>query len=734
MITRAKELASSIAIDGDFDLRDLASTDYQSKNTHYWPDSSPHSRAFQARFPDSNQLIKMARLAVDGRIQFWHPWHMEPTHVPLLARSNRKWFAVRYGDLEWTHALLRFNHVFDLGAACALTGEPEFLRAIARELISFASARLRHKDHRMLQNQLDAALRVHQLVRTHDLIKNDPCMHPELSLLAGALTLNDCRFLFRHLGERVGNWEFFIATALLVAVEYFSSWPQSAEWNRRAYRRLSEILASEISGDGIEMEESPMYAGECVLTILDYLLIRASNSRPLPSEVEEKLSLMLEALDRLKDPCHRIPAIGDSDALDFQYVMTYAEGVLGHPISSQKTRATHSAEEAQRDKHVALAPFPDTGWGVSRWRGPSDTQWYLLFDASGRPPERRSWHAHADDLQILLHSSKTDLFVDPGRYTYASHYSSSVRSFAAKIGVERVADRAGSVVSSRAWELNRRDWRAYFRHTLQHNTVSCNGRNQSGYDTARPPGSKRGISCQRASGPIILLEGSTAGEPATDSQSDRPLYRHTRTVLVVAPIVVILVDNLEAPESCDWTASLHLHPDVSARRASDRMVLVAPGIDEPCLFFAASAGGPDVRIDDDWVSPVYNRKVRSKTIRATAYGVQTTQLVTVALLSPLKERVSDCQCVIRFGGNERGPQPSAVIIDIHENDSRQLLGISQPGGVRENHEISTDGRVAMLRYEGDVLGEVGLLGGTSVCAGGREIIARPNIGDYFESF
>ena len=233
---------------------------------------------------------------------------------------------------------------------------------------------------------------------------------------------------------------------------------------------------------------------------------------------------------------------------------------------------------------------------------------------------------------------------------------------------------------------------------------------------------------------MILLEGSTVSEPEKEGRSESPVYQHNRTVIVVAPTVVILVDDLEAPVPCDWKSSLHLHPDVGARQASDRIVLTAPGLDGPNLFFAASEGNPQARIDNDWVAPVYNRKVRSKTIRATAYDVRRTQLVTVVLLSPLEKRVSDCRCDIRFGRGEGNPRLSAAIIDIREGSSRHVLGIPPPGGACDNQEISTDGRVASLLYKGGILREVGLLGGTSVRAGGREIMAHSSVGDYFELF
>src|SRR5262249_32530804 len=151
----------------------------------YWPDGGVDSDAFRARFPDRELLIEMARLASMGRIQFWHPWHMERTPAPERIGRKIVWSATPNGDREWPHAPAGGSHLVALAAGHVLTGSPELLAAWVSHVSQLARSRdrglhsrwagfLRPYESELWGNRLDAALRLLNLIRSYDLVRERP--------------------------------------------------------------------------------------------------------------------------------------------------------------------------------------------------------------------------------------------------------------------------------------------------------------------------------------------------------------------------------------------------------------------------------------------------------------------------------------------------------------------------------------------------------------------------------
>src|SRR5699024_7603699 len=69
---------------------------------------------------------------------------------------------------------------------------------------------------------------------------------------------------------------------------------------------------------------------------------------------------------------------------------------------------------------------------------------YLLFDAGEIGPRHNAGHAHADNLNVIMHAYGEDIFIDPGTYEYEAGYK-----------------------------------RDYYRSTQAHNTIEIEGQNQS---------------------------------------------------------------------------------------------------------------------------------------------------------------------------------------------------------------------------------------------------------------
>jgi hypothetical protein len=121
-------------------------------------------------------------------------------------------------------------------------------------------------------------------------------------------------------------------------------------------------------------------------------------------------------------------------------------------------------------KQLGLTTFKDGGYSIVR--AAADV---LMFDHGplGMPPSYG--HGHADALSILWRRGGRDMLIDPGTYTYTGDPA----------------------------------WRAYFRGTAAHNTVTVDEQDQAVQETAfqwsRPYATELVRSEQRGNGEVALL-------------------------------------------------------------------------------------------------------------------------------------------------------------------------------------------------------------------------------------
>jgi hypothetical protein len=560
----------------------------------YWPAGGIESAIFKARYPDINQVLKMAELACDGKIQFSTDWHMERTWQPEKIGRRIDWDNSPNGDREWAHALARFSHLVELAIGYRVKGEEKYLETYNDHIRQFMEARLDGQSE-LWQNRLDAALRIFHLIKSYDIIKNAPQMIPEFRAFVFGIILHEVEFLAEGLGSKVGNWEFFIATSILTASLYLRSMFDLSAQQDKAARRLEEIIESEILPDGNLIEQAPMYHGEVILTLLDYLAALKSAGQAYPEKILEALRTMLKNIVILSDPQGKIFQIGDSDAYNSGYLTNYAEAVLEEKI------------EYRRDSFVN---FQSAGWGVADWGSDEGKRFRLLFDASGKPPARRNWHSHADDLQFILHASDGPLFVDPGRFTYAEKFVAKNNPAAKLFNPSGPLGFIYGLMRPRFRKLNDRNWRNYFRRTLSHNTISCDGADQPGYDNIGDSPAKVELKRVVNKGRLIWMRGEADYGPEA--------YKHKRIVVCLAPNFMAVYDEIVSNQSHNWIASYHLANGIQVSR-SDRGIVLLSGEENSYLMQIHSVGcSASITIDDDWTSPFYNQKLPSKTIRATA--------------------------------------------------------------------------------------------------------------------
>jgi hypothetical protein len=602
----------------------------------YWPPGYTDSQVFRARFPDTQLLLRMATLAANRQILFWHPWHMEQTHSAYKLDKDIDWDNAPNGDYEWIESLVRFNHMIDLAAAYRITDDESFLNTFAEHIHSFTDHRgcsARHWGYR-----LNPAIRGINLIRAYDLIRGHNQLSDDLHLAVYFNLLQDIEFLLPTLDDTRGNGAFFITTFLLIASEFLENiFTEAVDWKNTAESRLSEILHSEIQPDGIEVEQVPMYHGQVLLTLLDYCVALTANNAPVGDVLRSAIKAMTDSLRQVCDPEGLCPPIGDSDRFPVSYLTGFRNAVLG------TTAEENSSELENPDAHTrcSIKTFADTGWTVVRWNYNADTQGYLLFDCSGKP--KSSGHSHADDLHFLLHSSNGPILTDPGRFTYCREFKEYFPLTKKRIYPQGKFRFLWSWLFPNFVELSSRDWKKYFQATLAHNTISMDGHNQPSYNHRSTPGSLVEHMTPITAGPLVLLEGAldtcrdrNGHERNTDDPT--PCYQHRRFLVGYLPHLWLIIDRVKGDQEHEWISSYHLHANSQVSPGRLPMSIHTGGESHYIQLMAPQAIKHRISIEQDWVSPVYNRKLPSTTIRAIAQNTAEATLIT-AICSPMDSQL-----------------------------------------------------------------------------------------------
>lgn len=698
---------------------------FQNSSVSFWGENTD---ALTVRFPDRDELIREANNAVEGKLRFWQPWHMEQTHTIEDMGDPITWDAAPNGDLEWTHALLRLYHILDLAGAYHITQNDIYLTTIEKHISSFCTVRF-DEPKAVSDNLLDAALRIHHLIRTLDLIKNAENLSESLVTKMLAIIVEESEFLVERLRVKVGNWEFFITVALLMSSIYLSEICDVSKWRDEAEKRLNEILKSEILPDGNLIEACPMYHGQVVLLLLDYILVLISNNMEIPSDITTVTDKMLRALVRVVDPEGNIPRLGDSDSFAVAYITDYARHITGIEYYTAPPKP----------ERLTVEDIKETGWLIYRFPL-EEKSGYFLFDMSGKPPVRRTWHSHADNLQFLFHDGETDVFIDPGRFTYSSYFKKPLPFIKTNYKPVGPVGFLYHLFYPKFRQLNKTDWRAHFRHTMIHNTVCCDRKMQRGYTNLKeyPTLVKRLFHYQE--GPLFMsgatlandkewMRNNTRREDSVRKESDE--YEHTRTIIGYLPYAFVIIDKLTADKPHEWVSSYHVAPGIEINEHGSDVFELKTKQNKTHFLKLHSSDSTKLHssIEQDWSSLVYNRREESQIIRASVNEKQSVTFISV-IYPNLSLLPKDCYSKVIFSESVQ-LSPEIINLRVSTGDINIYLN-EQPGKTKEFELVSTDAQVAILHEKLDNLLAVGIMGGSTVTFRNQEYAPESSSDTYFK--
>lgn len=357
-------------------------------------------------------------------------------------------------------------------------------------------------------------------------------------LLAGALlhaqTLEDDERVAWH-----SNHGFYLAAGQLSLARRFPHLALVARGRDQALARLTALLDSQFSDEGIHLEHSPGYHMAVLHSFNGLVEAGLLEGTPLMlrrSQIEAALSWFVL-------PNGRLTTLGDTDwrrvagsgAADFE------DPALRYALSGGKVGGPPADE---------IRAFPASGYFVAKSWQPAaggDDGWHLAQTAAFHSRT----HKHADDLSFTWFDRGRELLVDPGRFGYLGR-----------------TEPGSELARDGFWYSD--PGRVYVESTRSHNTVEIDGRNFE----------RVGV---RPFGSALLRWGQSEGLIFSECEARHfGSIRHAR-LLVLNPGSWLLVfdwlhDN--AGESHSFTQHLHFAPELEAAELGGQLAVAVPDLDD----------------------------------------------------------------------------------------------------------------------------------------------------------
>jgi Heparinase II/III-like protein/Heparinase II/III N-terminus len=547
-------------------------------------------------------------------------WHLDVVHGKQAAR--KMFYKIPYldfdqvGDSKITWELNRHQHLVTLAKAYRLTGDGRYADEIFQQWRHWQSENP-YPVGINWASSLEVAFRSLSWIWTYQLLDGTPALPQEFRkewLRAQAMN-------GRHI-ERYLSTYFSPNTHLLgeaVALMFLGTLcPEiscAARWKSRGWEIVLQEARRQVREDGVHFEQSTYYHVYALDFFLHAVILASLNQIAIPSEFEETLEKMLNALcllDRAGSPPH----LGDDDG--------------GRIFDPRRNRGEHLSDplgagavlfNREDFKSVAGELCEETIWllgeqGIAEWDrlqsqpmaiassalqssglyllASSNPQSQLVVNA-GPQADGTAGHGHADALSICLQSQGHELLVDPGTFEYVGD------------GAER----------------------DLFRSTATHNTLRVDGMNQS--EPAGPFAWKELAHARTEQ----WIKGETftlfVGSHGGYSRLASPVV-HRRWVVLLKSGLFLVRDLACGSGKHQLDVSWHLGPEMQLR--ADNLFGVK-GTSSGLAILCAEKHGWSQEVRKDVWSPVYGRKEPITVLNFGTHATLPAEFVT--LLVPLEE-------------------------------------------------------------------------------------------------
>ena len=414
-----------------------------------------------------------------------------PSYPPHQFGPDIDWSLQPVPDDEWRWQLHRMSSWNALAKAYWHTGDENYARQYAAQLLDWIVDNPHDADHKYAWRSIEAGIRGHSWIDHFQHFLDSHSFTPQV-LTAFMLSAADhADYLYKVLAavQRSSNWRLMEAEGLAFIAMTFGEFKDADQWLKRAIDRLNAEIKLQVRPDGMHFEQCFSYHTGCIKWFSRTAQLARLNGRghTFGSDYHSTLERMCEALMKLALPDGKSTQFGDDH----------------HRVN---TRATlrRWADLFDRDDFRYLATAGQQG-------RPPDALAYTLSD-SGFYSLRSSWrhdaiclvlkcgpdggwHCQPDNGTFELYAGRRRLMPDSGTYIYSG-------------------DRHG---------------RAWFRQTQVHQTLTLQGSNSAYHPRLR-----------------LFKPGARLDALVVENQSYRDLL-HRRAVMFVDKKFFVLVDDAIGP-------------------------------------------------------------------------------------------------------------------------------------------------------------------------------------------
>ena len=502
----------------------------------------------------------------------------------------------KVGDIKYAWEHNRHHHFVELAKASYLTGDLAYARELLAQLDSWIGQCPVPYGVNWASG-LEIAIRLINwtvaIFFLEELEKSSSVVELGLRKRWLASVLEHLEFLADNLSSHSSANNHLIGEAAGLFIGGLCyKFPQAERWRSVGKSILEQEARAQIWPDGVDKEQAVGYQ----VFVFDFLMLAGlfgeRNGVPFSPEYWRILESMAEFVAALIDGEGTLPRIGDEDdgyvvrfSFDpsfrlFRSLLTTAGCRFNRPdllargaADDEKTFWLLGELGAELDPVPSVAiplarAFQDGGYYLVPGH-----EAHLLFDCGPLGYLSLAAHGHADALSVLLRYRDRWILIDPGTYAYHTQ----------------------------------RQWRDYFRGTGAHNTILCDGLDQS-------VSGGNFLWTRKARCRLIHWEGhSVCGEHDGYARLDPPLVHQREATYVEARRAFRVVDRIRTTGGHNLRQSWHLAPGSGCQRtprgweiaSGDVRVLLVPDaqfIEQVvCRGNIAPIGG--------WYSAGFDRKV-----------------------------------------------------------------------------------------------------------------------------
>lgn len=550
--------------------------------------------------------------------------------------ENFDWKTNPSSDIEWLILLHKGYYLVGLGLQFQKTGNQRYLE----KWVELIDSWIEQTEAGFIASDVTGRRIQNWIFSFYYCVTNNKRQHanPDFLIRFLASLSEQVDFLTNNL-TAARNHRTLELYAIFLAAVWFPELRRSNDWLKFSLKALADNAATDFLSDGVHCELSTFYHHIALKNLLSIKRMAQANRIQLERRFDYAVQRALNFSVYVHKPDGQIPSLSDGDIdsyydllalgaefyndTTYRYVAT--QGVFGTPPSQRSRSFTAGGYSILRSPWTnSTEPYQDAR--------------YLIFDCG---PLGEGNHGHFDLLNIEAAAYGRSLIIDPGRYTY---------------------DESGSI-----------NWRAMFRSTRYHNTVTVDGMNQVGY-CFNPARGKFKIIGRRPQAELTHFISRNHFD-YLQGVAHSPLYSaiHERSILFVMGEYWLIFDNLRDDKIHEYCLHYHLSPQIdgcpnlirnadSIRVESSNLIMLLP---------YDGSNGIKVDIETGFVSPTYGLKHEAPIINIGCFD-RSARFNTI--LYPFKDKAPRLRLKKLSSGNEPDlilpPEVCAFSLEIDSENQR----------------------------------------------------------------